>query len=35
LTELCDKVLWIHDGEMKEIGEPEIVLGHYRDFMAG
>jgi ABC-type polysaccharide/polyol phosphate transport system ATPase subunit len=35
LTELCDRVLWIHDGEMKEIGEPEAVLGHYREFMAG
>lgn len=35
LKELCDKVLWIHDGEMKEIGEPEVVLKHYTDFMAG
>ena len=35
LKELCDKVLWIHDGEMKEIGEPAVVLKHYTDFMAG
>ncbi|MBQ3600375.1 MAG: ABC transporter ATP-binding protein [Lachnospiraceae bacterium] len=35
LKELCDKVLWIHDGEMKEIGEPAAVLKHYTDFMAG
>lgn len=35
LKELCDKVLWIHDGEMKEIGEPEEVLKHYTDFMEG
>ena len=35
LKELCDKVLWIHDGEMKEIGEPTVVLKHYTDFMAG
>lgn len=34
LKELCDKVLWIHDGEMKEIGEPAVVLKHYTDFMA-
>lgn len=33
LSELCDRVLWLHDGEMKEIGEPEIVLGHYTEFM--
>lgn len=35
LKELCDRVLWIHDGEMKEIGEPTEVLKHYSDFMAG
>lgn len=35
LKELCDRVLWIHDGEMKEIGEPAVVLKHYIDFMAG
>ena len=35
LQELCDRVLWIHDGEMKEIGEPKMVLKHYTDFMAG
>lgn len=35
LKELCDRVLWIHDGEMKEIGEPAEVLKHYTDFMAG
>lgn len=35
LKELCDRVLWIHDGEMKEIGEPAAVLKHYTDFMAG
>lgn len=33
LKELCDQVLWIHDGEMKEIGEPETVLEHYVEFM--
>lgn len=35
LKELCDRVLWIHDGEMKEIGEPKAVLEHYTEFMAG
>lgn len=33
LKELCDQVLWIHDGEMKEIGEPQVVLKHYVEFM--
>lgn len=33
LKELCDKVLWIHAGEIKEIGEPETVLKHYVEFM--
>lgn len=33
LKELCDNVLWIHDGEMKENGDPETVLKHYVEFM--
>lgn len=34
LSELCDTVLWIHEGEMKEIGEAKEVLKHYVEFMA-
>lgn len=34
LLELCDTILWIHDGEMREIGEPKEVLQHYTTFMA-
>lgn len=33
LRDLCDRVLWIHDGAMKEIGNTEIVLQHYTEFM--
>lgn len=33
LQELCDQVLWLHDGEMKEMGDPEEVLAHYIKFM--
>ena len=33
LKEFCDKVLWIHEGEMKMIGEPEEVLAEYVEFM--
>lgn len=33
LKEFCNQVLWIHDGEMKEIGDPETVLEHYMEFM--
>jgi len=33
LKNLCDKVMWIHDGERKEIGEPEIVLNNYLKYM--
>lgn len=33
LKELCDRVMWLHDGEMKEIGDVDIVLGHYLKFM--
>lgn len=33
LQELCDRILWLHDGEIREIGEPEEVLEHYVEFM--
>ena len=33
MKELCDKVLWLHDGEVKDIGEPEVVLDEYAKFM--
>lgn len=33
LQELCDRILWLHDGEIKEIGEPAEVLEHYVEFM--
>ena len=34
LKELCDKVLWLHDGEIKMMGEPGEVLDEYARFMA-
>ncbi|MCR5772847.1 MAG: ABC transporter ATP-binding protein [Butyrivibrio sp.] len=34
LQELCDKVMWMHDGEIKEIGDPTEVLDHYAEFMS-
>lgn len=33
LKEFCNRILWIHDGEMKEFGDLETVLGHYMEFM--
>ena len=33
LEALCNKVLWLHDGEIREIGNPEPVLTHYKEFM--
>ena len=33
LTELCDKVMWMHDGEIRMIGEPVEVLKKYEEFM--
>lgn len=33
LREMCDEVMWMHDGEIKEIGESNEVLDHYLDFM--
>lgn len=33
LQELCDTVMWMHDGEIKRIGDPEKVLNEYVEFM--
>lgn len=33
LTELCDTVMWMHDGEIKRIGKPDGVLAEYKEFM--
>lgn len=33
LEELCDRVMWMHDGQIKKIGEPKAVLKEYREFM--
>lgn len=33
LRDLCDRVMWMHDGEIKRIGDPEEVLEEYQEFM--
>lgn len=33
LTQLCDRVMWMHDGEIKRIGDPVSVLDEYQEFM--
>ena len=33
LKELCDEVLWLHDGKIKMIGKPNEVLAEYEAFM--
>lgn len=33
LKELCDRVMWMHDGEIKMLGDPKEVLDEYAEFM--
>lgn len=33
LKELCDEIIWINDGVLMEIGEPEVVIPKYEEFM--
>ncbi len=33
LKELCDTIMWMHDGEILKIGEPAEVLDEYVNFM--
>lgn len=34
IKNLCNSVLWLHDGEVKMIGTPEDVMPQYEEFMA-
>lgn len=34
LVELCDRVLWMHDGKLRKIGDPREVLKEYKSFMS-
>jgi len=33
IKELCDKVIWLHEGEIKEVGNPEDIMPKYEEFM--
>ncbi len=33
LRELCDEILWIHEGKIKKLGTPEEVIPEYEVFM--
>lgn len=33
IVDLCDKVIWLHDGLIKEEGEPSKVMADYETFM--
>ena len=35
LVQVCDRVLWIEDGYIRDIGEPKTVLEGYRLAMSG
>lgn len=33
LREMCDEILWLHDGSVKEMGDTDEILSHYLAFM--
>ena len=33
LEELCNRVIWLHDGEIRKIGKPKEVLDEYKQYM--
>lgn len=33
LKELCNEILWLHEGKIKKIGNPKEVIAHYEAFM--
>lgn len=34
VEQLCDRVLWLHDGEIRMRGTPEEILPEYKEFMS-
>lgn len=34
INNLCDEVLWLHEGKVKAIGKPEKVIEEYKEFMS-
>lgn len=34
IEELCDRVIWLHDGIIRMQGDPKEVLGAYKEFMS-
>ena len=32
VQELCEKAIWLHEGQIREIGNSDSVVGHYEDF---
>lgn len=35
LRSMCDRIIWLHQGEIKMIGEPDEILDKYNEFMTG
>lgn len=33
LEELCDRVMWLHEGRVKQMGKPSEILKNYREYM--
>ena len=33
IKELCDKVIWLHDGLIKDQGDPKVIMDKYEEFM--
>ena len=33
LVDLCDKVIWLHEGNIKDEGDPETIMEKYEEFM--
>ena len=32
VQELCEKAIWLHEGQVREFGDSEKIVGHYEDF---
>lgn len=33
LSEMCNRIMWVHEGQVKDIGKPDLVISEYKEFM--
>lgn len=33
LSEMCNRIMWLHEGKIRDIGKPDFIIEEYKEFM--